>query len=135
MTEPIFRLNKKHWRPAICPFQLSPTFVNLHRRFQSFFQNSSTLWGDLIAECVLASASFLAEISVSSPCKLRFFHYLNILFLDTSIQKVIMKFWKQKHSWPWSVRRTVTYAYVLGRGRTPDFLNLRIPIPKKCDLK
>ena len=33
------------------------------------------------------------------------------------------------HSWPWPVRRTVTYAYVLGRGRTPDVLNLRVPIP------
>ena len=34
-----------------------------------------------------------------------------------------------QHSCPWPVRRTVTYAYVLGRGRTPDVLNLRVPIP------
>ena len=33
------------------------------------------------------------------------------------------------HSWPWPVRRTVTYAYVLGRGRTPDVLNFRVTIP------
>ena len=38
-------------------------------------------------------------------------------------------------SWPWYARRTVMYAYVLGRGRTPDFLNICVPIPKKCDLK
>ena len=54
-------------RPPIYLFQLFPTFVNLHWRFQNFFQKLNTLRGDLIAKRVPTSASVLAEVSVTSP--------------------------------------------------------------------
>ena len=43
------------------------------------------------------SASFLAGLSVSSPRKIIYFHYLKKSFLDQSIQKIVYLFWKRKH--------------------------------------
>ena len=103
-----------------CSGSKNPTIV----RFD--FENSFT--GHIYARSGWLSRNSSLQLSEA------FFKIKLNVYLDIFIQKICFLD-NENHSWPWPVRRTVTYAYVLGRRRTPDVLNLRTHIPKKCHLK